>query len=489
MVRSIKNTFAPINRVPPDVLSLIPGYCDTDKELIALTHVCRSWREIFISHASLWTSLDCTNLNKTDAYIKRSRESPLQISLAERHCNDAFLLTIPHIGRLKDLALFGASRDIPNLLEYFRSPAPLLEKLDIDSWDLPITVVGNTLFDGNLLSLRELCLYGVLVDLSWKNLANLTTFDFRRAPGDKMSITQLLDLFEHAPLREIKLKESLPDSSDAPVERVVSLPHLRLFRILAQPKHSILLNHLRIPIGASVILEFQFGGERSPIPDYLPRSLDNLGNISHITSINFHFGSGVYMRLKGPNGGLYVLGFWRDRDLAPPILYHRILQSLNKFPISAAERLTITQYDTSAHPETEESGDYQALLRMNNLRTLTLNDCIDPSFVFALNPNRNASSVIVCPGLEEIVLHIREQREVSIIDGLLEMAKERASRGAGLSTVVIVCSREFTQAVPAEKVFGLRKYVSRVEYRLDDESLGWYTVPGEVNDVYEFDEW
>ena len=59
LIRSMKNTFAPVNRIPWGVLSIIPDYCDTDYELVAFTHVCRGWREEFISRSSLWTSLDC----------------------------------------------------------------------------------------------------------------------------------------------------------------------------------------------------------------------------------------------------------------------------------------------------------------------------------------------------------------------------------------------------------------------------------------------
>jgi hypothetical protein len=56
LVRSMKNSLAPINRVPPEILSLIPDYCcedDMDRDLVALTHVCRSWRDTFISRSSL----------------------------------------------------------------------------------------------------------------------------------------------------------------------------------------------------------------------------------------------------------------------------------------------------------------------------------------------------------------------------------------------------------------------------------------------------
>ena len=65
MTQSIKNALAPISQVPPEVISLISDYYETKQELISLTHVRRSWREIFISRVSLWTSLDCADLNKT----------------------------------------------------------------------------------------------------------------------------------------------------------------------------------------------------------------------------------------------------------------------------------------------------------------------------------------------------------------------------------------------------------------------------------------
>ena len=74
LVRSIKNSFQPINCIPPEVLFVILDYqrkgdgydgFDMDQDLIALTHVCRGWRDAFISRSSLWTRIDLTNVGKT----------------------------------------------------------------------------------------------------------------------------------------------------------------------------------------------------------------------------------------------------------------------------------------------------------------------------------------------------------------------------------------------------------------------------------------
>ena len=476
MVRTIKNLFAPINWVPPEVLSLIPDYCDMDDDLIALTHVCRSWREVFTSRASSWTFLDCVDLDKTNVYIQRSRGSPLEICPTGCHHHDALLLTLPLTGRLKALTISG-SHFILRLTKHFGSQAPLPEKLDIQVRSARPAPTKGSIFGGNLSSLRELRLYAVLTNLPWENLTNLTTFEFHQVPGVKISVTQLLDFFERAPLlRAIVLVDSLPGSSDAPYKRVVSLPHLRLLRINARQPHSILLNHLHIPIDTLVTLEFKLNHNSTPISHYFPTPLDNLNNISHITSIDLSFNSGVAMRLKGPSGGLRVLGTWINGGSPPPVLDLRLLRSLNEFPISTTETFAITLHDGSADPKTEESGTYQTLLLMSNLRILTLIDCID--LVFVLNPGRNTPNVVVCPKLEELILYVQEGREESCIDGLLEMVKERTSRGVELSTIVVVCRREL---IPVEKAFGLRKYVEHVEYRLGDESPERDTVPGEVN--------
>jgi hypothetical protein len=261
---------------------------------------------------------------------------------------------------------------------------------------------------------------------------------------------------------------------------MVYLPYLRSFRISTRPAHSILLNYLHIPAGASVTLASRPSEEGPPIPDYLLRSLDNLSNISHITSVNLNFDSQMGVRFKGPSGGLYVINTWDGKRL--PILDHRILQSLNKFPISTTERLAFTRYHITAHSKTEKSGVYRTLLLMHNLRTLTLTNCLNLSFILALNPSRNASNTVVCPKLKEVVLyiqkqHIHEQQDGSSMDELLEMAKDRASRGAKLLSIVITCP----WGIPVE-VSGLRSYVSRVEYRLDDESPRWDVHPGEVDE-------
>ena len=143
-----------------------------------------------ISRSSLWTSLDCRNVEQTRAYLERSRISPLDVRLEEqersRFLNDAVLLTVPHLGRLKSLTLSGSSNNLLQLTQYFGSPAPILEKLKLSFTCTVTPVIQHAIFAGNLSSLRRLRLSGVITSLTWTNLPNLV--DIRPSSGSEQRV-------------------------------------------------------------------------------------------------------------------------------------------------------------------------------------------------------------------------------------------------------------------------------------------------------------
>ena len=497
MVQSVKlqmkNNLAPINRIPPEVFSTIPEYWsdeDTaDEDLITATHVCRGWRDLFISSSSLWTQLNCTHVEKTRIYVERSKLSPLDISIRDKDTpflSDAFLLTIPHLTRLRSLSIFGLSRNLVGVInQHLHYPAPSLEKLKISFVGAPRPIEGTT-FDGDLSSLRDLRLSGVLTNLPWVNLPNLTTFYFRNVPSDKVSVTQLLDFFEHAPfLRNVTLTQASSTTSDAPLGRAVTLPHLKLLKISAQPVYSALLKHLSIPRGAVLILDFDFYGEISPIPICLPKPFDNLKNILPITSVNLLFDPVLSLRLNGPNGGLYIYGNWDGRSTSLPAIHRQGLRSLDHFPISSTERLTIRTYSVTPLQPVEDSATYKTLILMNALRTLTLIDCLNASFVSAFDPSQNPFGTLLCPALEELTLYVKKKGQFCMKE-LLAMTKERNLKGARLTTIKIISVKEF---MSAEAVFKLRDWVTRVKYRLDNAVPAWDDDPDGIPHFEDDDDW
>lgn len=479
LVRFLKNSFAPVNKISPVVLSLIPDYLDeVDKyqDLIALTHVCRIWRDVFISRASLWTHLDLMHVDQTRVYIQRSKSSPLEILIGGdppfQFSDDALSLVMPHLHhRLKSLTIMGG--DIPSISKQFHFHSPLLEELKICVGPSEEPTLDRELFNGALSTLRSLSLDRVVTDLPWKNLANL---EFLSIGSEILgyNMTQLLNLFEAAPLlRTIRLGHSIPESSDAPLQRMVPLLHLNTLHINADSAHSTVLNHLSIPTGASLTHVFHYRGNGSPLLHCLPESSPNLLNLSHITAINLCFNLTHKLRLTGPSGGLRMFANCSNGQISSYDRDCQILRSIRVRILSTTRRLSFSKYE---HYNAADAGGcpvLQSLSLTNSLRTLVLSQCNNLPFIFALDPAKNPFETLLCPDLEEFVLYIRA-REQFHTKHLINMAKNRASRGVKLSSVTVIGLGELA---PRTEVFRLRDYVTHVEYRLDDASPAWDDLP------------
>ena len=449
--------------------------------MVALTHVCRRWRVSFTSRSFLWAKLDFMNVDKTRTYIHRSQSSPLKISLKvnryESYLDDAVSLIIPHIHRLKSMTVHAIY--LPGIFNQLTCPAPLLEKLDINLSLVPTPIPDSALFGGDLSNLRELRLGRSITHLPRNNLTNLRILTLKSClQGHK--ITELLNFFESAPLLQtVELMDSIPRASDAPPERMVSLRHLKTLTIGTDAPRCTLLDHLHIPHGASLRLGFSFGGREPPFLDYHPAGSPNLGNLTHITTISLLFDPlRKHMRLSGPSGGLRLFADWEAPGTSQCTMDHMILLSLGQSILTTAQKLSISEY---GHPVPDGAGKcpvFQTLSSTNDLKTLTLIDCNNLPFIVALNPEKNRSKVTLCPNLEELVLYIKSRGQFHT-KSLVDMAKNRASRGEKLLSVTIIGLGELT---PDKGVFGLKGHVGYMEYRVEDAPPTWGDFPGEEDD-------
>lgn len=487
LLRSVKNSlFAPIYAIPSEVISLIPDHMnDGYAGLIALTHVCRRWRDIFISRSSLWARLDCLDKHKTLAYIARSKLFPLDIRLnatnGQSYKIDALHRVVRHLFRLGSLTVHGPGAAVlPDLVMRFSHPTPLLKKLKIHltSNRDRAPAFPDTLFNGDLSSLHELSLAGFTTSLPWRNLVNLTTFKLSCVPGTAglPFMTQLLDFLESAPLLSNVELCSVPAVLNAPPRRVVFIPHLERLILSSSSTHSTLVKHLVIPIGALVTLDFPFYGKSSPILDCLPENTHNLTNLSRITLINLYLvPRAKCVRLDGPSGQLYIYSTWPDERDSSHAVQRQIFKFLGVFNLSNIQRLAITKYTCSPRQTVDKSPIFQVLLPMNDLRVLTLTECNNLSFIRALNPEKNRLGTVACPNLVELILYINELNRFNASE-LEEMALARAEQYTKRPSLTIISLGEM---LPKGEVFALREFFPRVDYKLDVESPEWDALPSE----------
>jgi hypothetical protein len=397
------------------------------------------------------------DVNKTRVYLERSKSSSIHLSLVrERGLSprDPFLELVPDaIGRLGSLTIEAPPEHLHDITAHLSRPAPLLKRLDISggcqSEPQRNPVLTTALFNGDLSPLREFLLWFVRTELPWRNMVNLTSFTLGYTSSGEISIRQLLDFFESAPcLREIKLYDTTP-TSGAQNGRLVSLACLENMEIIGDGSPSLFLDHLLIPVGAKLAIRAEV--------DHLPRSLDNLRNLSNFTKINLYIDKYCSrVRFTGPNGEVSMVPMASNIDL--------LLEFLARFDTSKTELLEILR----SNPPSRDA-PHRALLPMKTLRTLMLYRCENIyTFMDALRPSMSSSEVVVCPKLEELILDPADDGKRLYIESVIGMAAARASRGAKLKSVRIAGRVKFAPM----QVLELRKHVLHVEcdFGVDDVS-------------------
>ncbi|KAF5346640.1 hypothetical protein D9758_013208 [Tetrapyrgos nigripes] len=344
-IRGHRNTLQPVNRLPPEILSIIfehaqlslspflPNihmYSQEGSEWHSLLHVCRHWRGVIAQTSFLWSTVDSSTL--TAPYLRRSGGSPLTIflrspaGLTKEHLD----ILLPHVSRIKELHFSCPSWDENNSIfdnPTLLTPAPLLQSLSVinpynafvrDFWSLLTSVRATMpqLFSGETPKLKHLFLehFTSWPSNSFTNLTHVCLFNQDR---DTLPTTSaFLDFLEGSPkLEELSLIRAgplLPDEFDHPLSvdpvllgqpssqdentisdrssRIISLPSLRELNLGFFPETSYiarLLSHLSIPpetdmyMWGDVFISRDRHLNRSLI---LPVDTSRLANVQSITT-------------------------------------------------------------------------------------------------------------------------------------------------------------------------------------------------------------
>jgi len=239
--------FAPINRIPSDVLSLIPTHRSSEKDLISAVFVCRHWYRTLTQCGTLWSRLNLT-IKVNDRYIKtlleRAKGCPLDITSARLHRVGTLALLSPHAQQLRNLHfVYNYWSELQQISEAVSGPLPLLRTLKINAVEFDPLISGASdppslpLFSGAV-NLKKFCLAAEgLPFLNYFAFPNLTTFEISAMPGEvKFPASQLLDFFESSPtLRTVHIgiyAEIL--LADVPPTRVVVLPNVEVFTVVTE---------------------------------------------------------------------------------------------------------------------------------------------------------------------------------------------------------------------------------------------------------------
>jgi hypothetical protein len=247
VVREWKNSFVPINRIPSDVLSLIPTYLSSQKDRFRATFVCRHWRTVFLQYAALWSRLVLgKDVECVATLLDRAKGSALDVVTDYNPPLAAMTLLSPHAQRIRHLE-FPSNRcaDILTFSEVNSGPLPLLRTLTIriTAWDrnrhdqpnalttllLPIlsgaTNLEEFVFDLQLSSNR-------LIPLNRFVFPNLTTFKLT-CTTPEFNASDFLGFLQSSPtLRTVEAEiDGHITREGVPRDMVVVLPNVENFSL------------------------------------------------------------------------------------------------------------------------------------------------------------------------------------------------------------------------------------------------------------------
>ena len=239
-IREWRNSFAPINCIPTDILSLIPTQLSSQKDHFRTASVCRHWRGVLLKHGALWSRLF---LKKGEEYVstllERAKGSPLHI-ISHGNAPGAITLISPHARQIRSLD-FILGRWQPIAFSKFNFvQLPLLRTLRIVAPDTPLSrsqpyvmTPPSPPFFGSSINLdRFVFNCWKLSLLSHFVFPNLTTFELSSDPGE-CSALYLLNFLEASPtLQTVEIEiPATVTLTDVPQEMVVTLPNVKTFSL------------------------------------------------------------------------------------------------------------------------------------------------------------------------------------------------------------------------------------------------------------------
>lgn len=243
--RAIRNTYAVVNRLPPEVLCAVFEHRDHERDdLVAATHVCQYWRSTLTSNPSLWTYLSVGpghGVGRTLVYLKRSKSKTIDIVINADLSQEleVFQHLAPHMSRTRSLVVTGCMRvDSPASL-LISTPTSSLQSLEISLIQGPMCGPDNRpTFDGIVLFLPKLTKLHLFLpeSVGWFRLSSLLRF-FSGCPQLEHVFVDLPPTTIHDVVEDqVVLLESLVelDYTCNAVCRVLpylKLPHLKRLRV------------------------------------------------------------------------------------------------------------------------------------------------------------------------------------------------------------------------------------------------------------------
>jgi hypothetical protein len=240
VIREWRNTLAPINRIPLDILCLIPTHLSSQRDHFRISFVCRHWRRVFLQYAALWSRLVLRNREDYVAtLLERAKGSALDVVTLRGASLGTVMLLSPHTRRIRHLwFLYNDWTDILTFPGVNSGSLPHLRTLNIylDEPTSPssvLTLPSPPLFS-RAINLEEFTFNSKFTGLlSCFTFPNLTTFKLTTSPILSFNTSDFLGFLQASPtLRTVEVEifgGSIP--AEITQDMAVVLPNVETFSL------------------------------------------------------------------------------------------------------------------------------------------------------------------------------------------------------------------------------------------------------------------
>lgn len=435
-LRTLRNSLAPVNRVPPEIITSIISYRLTPtpdlaqyQVLSAPAAVCRYWRNAICSFPSLWTTMsDVYHPQLRRIILERSKAAPLHVFCLRP--SDEFMEDIgAHTSRIKTLqckVTFGGAIDEPfhragnpnKMISDFRTSSDALETLWLSRnavSDIPETVRFG-IVPTNPKALRTLQLRCVPLTIQFTQLTTLTSFSYF---NPQVRSELLLDLLAaNTFLEDITIH--CMNISDPPDRGVICLDHLRNLSLNMGHTAQNLLQCLRLPTTSHIDLFLNRLAEGKLLWELLPTSLDALPGIANTTRLHCKFTTEFHLIVIGSNptgGKITVRGHPTQLLAGKPVNLRPLnLGMVREFMLSSRTRPLASMWIRFR----------QIMQEMSGLETLVIGSRVAlhdlPAILMTKDLLPNLSAItLVTPSLDEIPSFVSSVAVRSQIPGVKKL--------------------------------------------------------------------
>jgi len=376
LLRGVRNSLQPVNKLPPELLSLIFGelqqrlpnflpmieggpspvpvyaYDNHHKDWLNLLHVCRLWRGILATSPYLWSTVDSGLIPET--FMKRSMAAPLTVYLGIRtqEVSEKLLCqVIGHSMRLNQLHLSteGWDGDTP-IYQYLSasSEAPLLTSLTVlTDGENVVNGVLPMIFSGKTPRLTQLCLK-YFTSWPFNEFSGLTHLClYNQHESTRPTTSSFLEFLASSPqLEHLSLIQAGPTRPDGvetlvPHNQIVSLRYLKELNIGDWPSARLvsrLLSHLELPPTTDMYI---WGAPLNNVDDDLSLLLPpDISRLEHLHNIKrWYFARQPRVILDTPF--IAVAGSPRTLYMYGTFSYNQIRPVISSYPLGQVHTLGV----------------------------------------------------------------------------------------------------------------------------------------------------